>query len=94
VVTSQIADVPYYIQNLDERGMAVQTALAWAYLRPYHGRICSGCHDGSYRGRAFQNQHAKALYNWWYDDRSHYDSPFAFGGLKFDRNGISGCKAW
>ena len=49
VVTSQTADTPYYIQNLDERGMAVQTALAWAYLRPYHGRICSGCHDGSYR---------------------------------------------
>ena len=88
VVTSQTADTPYYIQNLDERGMAVQSGLAWAYLRPYHGRICSGCHDGSYRGRAFQNQHAKALYNWWYDDRSHYDSPFAFGFLRFDKNGI------
>ena len=61
--------------------------LSWAYLRPYHGRICGGCHDGSYRGRAYQNTHAKSLYNWWYDDRSHYDSPFAFAYLKFDRNG-------
>lgn len=87
VVTSQLADVPYYIQILDDKGMAVQTGLSWAYLRPYHGRICSGCHYGSYRGRAFKNIHAKALYNWWYDDRSHYDSPFAFGYLKFDKNG-------
>ncbi len=88
VVTSQVSDTPYYIQNLDERGMAVQSALMWAYLRPYHGRICSGCHDGSYSGRAFQNQHTKALYNWWYDDRSHYDSPFAFAYIKFDKQGI------
>ncbi|MCE7866707.1 MAG: hypothetical protein DYG83_07740 [Candidatus Brocadia sp. AMX2] len=88
VVTSQTADTPYYIQILDDRGMAVQSGLSWAYLRPYHGRICSGCHDGSYRGRAFQNQHTKALYNWWYDDRSHYDSPFAFAYLKLDKNGI------
>ncbi|NOG40041.1 MAG: hypothetical protein HND38_00515 [Planctomycetes bacterium] len=87
VVTSQTADTPYYIQILDDKGMAVQSGLSWAYLRPYHGRICSGCHDGSYRGRAFQNQHTKALYNWWYDDRSHYDSPFAFAYLKLDKNG-------
>ena len=30
----------------------------------------------------------KGVVQWWYDDRSHYDSPFAFGGLKFDKNGI------
>ncbi|MCF6150685.1 MAG: hypothetical protein E3K37_18815 [Candidatus Kuenenia sp.] len=86
-VTSQLADVPYYIQILDDKGMSVQTGLSWAYLRPYHGRICTGCHYGSYRGRAFKNLHSKALYNWWYDDRSHYDSPFAFRYLKFDDEG-------
>jgi len=87
VVTSQPSDVPYYIQILDERGMSVQSGLMWAYLRPYGGRICTGCHYGSYRGRAFKNLHSKALYNWWYDDRSHYDSPFAFAYLKFNDEG-------
>ncbi|MEE9515060.1 MAG: hypothetical protein V3V54_03425 [Candidatus Brocadiales bacterium] len=87
VVTSAPAGAPASFQTLDERGMALCTAMWWGYLRPYGGRICSGCHDGSYRGRAFKNEHCKALYNWWYDDRSHYDSPFLFGGVRLDRNG-------
>ena len=40
MVTSQTADIPYYIQNLDERGMAVQTvgmgvseAISWQDLQ-------------------------------------------------------------
>lgn len=87
VVTSGPADAPCSLQTLDDRGMALSTAMWWGYLRPYGGRICSGCHDGSYRGRAFKNEHFKALYNWWYDDRSHYDSPFLWGYLKVDKDG-------
>jgi hypothetical protein len=87
VVTSQPADVPFHIQILDDKGMAVQTAQAWAYIRPYHGRICTGCHYGSYRTRAYKNIHSKALYNWWFSDLSHYDSPFAYAHLKIDKRG-------
>lgn len=87
VVTSQQADIPYYIQLLDNRGMAVQTLLGWSYIRPYGERICIGCHDGSYGGKAYKNVHAKALYNWWYSDLSHYDSPFAFANIRVNKDG-------
>ncbi|MGR3220836.1 MAG: hydrazine synthase subunit alpha [Candidatus Anammoxibacter sp.] len=87
VVTSQTADTPYYIQILDDKGMSVQTLLSWSYVRPYGERICIGCHDGSYGGRAYRNIHAKALYNWWFSDLSHYDSPFAYAYLRLDKDG-------
>lgn len=87
VVTSQTADVPYYVQILDNKGMSVQTLLSWSYIRPYGERICIGCHDGSYGGRAYRNVHAKALYNWWFSDLSHYDSPFAYAHLRLDKKG-------
>jgi len=87
IVTSNPSDTSWYLQTLDDRGMAICTQLTWEWQRPYGGVICGGCHDGSYRGRAWKNEHFKALYNWWYDDRSHYDSPFPFGFLKLDREG-------
>jgi len=87
VVTSQTADVPYYIQLLDDKGMSIQTLLSWSYVRPYGERICIGCHDGSYGGRAYRNVHAKSLYNWWFSDLSHYDSPFAYAYLRIDNDG-------
>ena len=87
IVTSQPADVSFYIQIVDDKGMSVQTSQAWAYIRPYHGRICTGCHYGDYRTRAYKNIHTKALYNWWFSDLSHYDSPFAYANLKLDKKG-------
>ncbi len=86
-VTSQPADLPYYVQLLDDKGMSIQTLLSWSYVRPYGERICIGCHDGSYGGRAYKNVHAKSLYNWWFSDLSHYDSPFAYGFLRLDKKG-------
>jgi hypothetical protein len=87
VVSSHPGDEPYCAQILDDRGMSVQTQLAWAYVRPYGGRICTGCHWGSYDKKGYLNLHTKALYNWWYSDLSHYDSPFMWEHLKIDKNG-------
>ena len=87
VVSSHPGDEPYCTQILDDRGMAVQTQLAWAYVRPYGGRICTGCHWGSYDKKGYLNIHTKALYNWWYSDLSHYDSPFMWEHLRVDKNG-------
>ncbi|GJQ59244.1 MAG: hypothetical protein D8M57_05195 [Candidatus Scalindua sp. AMX11] len=87
VVSSHPGDEPYCAQILDDKGMAVQTQLAWAYVRPYGGRICTGCHWGSYDKKGYKNIHSKALYNWWYSDLSHYDSPFMWANLRLDKNG-------
>ncbi|ODS33869.1 MAG: hydrazine synthase alpha subunit [Candidatus Scalindua rubra] len=87
VVSSHPGDEPYCTQILDDRGMAVQTQLAWAYVRPYGGRICTGCHWGSYDKKGYLNLHTKALYNWWYSDLSHYDSPFMHEHIKLDKKG-------
>ncbi len=86
-VTSQPADEPFYCQILDDRGMSVQSQLSWSYIRPYGERICTGCHWGSYAKKGYKNLHSKALYNWWYSDLSHYDSPFCYAYLKFDKKG-------
>jgi len=87
VVSSHPGDEPYCAQILDDKGMSVQTQLAWAYVRPYGGRICTGCHWGSYDKKGYLNLHTKALYNWWFSDLSHYDSPFMWGHLRFDKKG-------
>ena len=87
VVSSHPGDEPYCAQILDDRGMAVQTQLAWAYVRPYGGRICTGCHWGSYDKKGYLNLHTKALYNWWFSDLSHYDSPFMYANLNIDKKG-------
>jgi len=87
VVSSHPGDEPYCTQILDDRGMAVQTQLAWAYVRPYGGRICTGCHWGSYDKKGYLNLHTKALYNWWFSDLSHYDSPFMYANLNIDKKG-------
>ena len=87
VVSSHPGDEPYCAQILDDRGMAVQTQLAWAYVRPYGGRICTGCHWGSYDKKGYLNLHTKALYNWWFSDLSHYDSPFMWANLNIDKKG-------
>jgi hypothetical protein len=64
VVSSHPGDEAYCTQILDDKGMAVQTQLSWAYVRPYGGRICTGCHWGSYDKKGYLNIHTKALYNW------------------------------
>ena len=69
------------------REMAVQTALAWAYL----SHIMAGFavdHDG-YTEQGVPEPASQGIVQLrWYDDRSHYDSPFAFGNLKFDKQGF------
>jgi hydrazine synthase subunit len=87
VVSSHPGDEPYATQILDNRGMSVQTQMSWAYVRPYGGRICTGCHWGSYDKKGYLNLHTKALYNWWFSDLSHYDSPFMYAKLNIDKKG-------
>ena len=38
-------DVPFYIQILDDRGIALQTMRAWAWVRSGDQRGCIGCHE-------------------------------------------------
>ncbi len=39
------ADTPFFIQTLDERGMALGTMPVWMGLRPRDERSCMGCHE-------------------------------------------------
>jgi hypothetical protein len=39
------ADTVLHWQVLDEKGMALQDALTWAWVRPGEQRVCIGCHE-------------------------------------------------
>jgi hypothetical protein len=43
------AGVPFYMQALDERGMAVQTMRSATYLHPGERMSCIGCHEPRHR---------------------------------------------
>lgn len=43
------AGVPFYMQALDERGMAVQTMRSATYLHPGEHLSCLGCHEHKHR---------------------------------------------
>jgi hypothetical protein len=43
------AGVPFYMQALDENGMAVQTMRSVTYLHPGERMSCAGCHETKHR---------------------------------------------
>ena len=53
------ADTPFFIQTLDENGMALQTMRGWMWVRRGSRRGCIGCHEN--KELAPENQVTEAL---------------------------------
>ena len=54
-----VADTPFFIQTLDENGMALQTMRGWMWVRRGSRRGCIGCHEN--KELAPENRTTEAL---------------------------------
>lgn len=54
-----VADTPFFIQTLDENGMALQTMRGWMWVRRGSRRGCIGCHEN--KELAPENRATEAL---------------------------------